>query len=242
MMYKKPMYKRSMYITALIITFLFITINSNVMASPGSSSEKPVVVFQSNEITDLNELINNAKQGKTDKENLPETSTVIINNKQHEISVLKTTQLLKITKDTNGLKKDYVTNAFVMVPLWADDQYGEAYGSGVTAYSTIYYSVTVSGGLEYYDMNSTSGGWITDSWITLSNRHIILSNQGGILGGGICTSTKHYYPANNTYSYSYPSTWPKVTPFEDIYFPGMASHVDVTIAGNTEHLALSNHL
>jgi len=230
-----------MYIIALILTFLFITINSNVMASSGSSSEKPVVVFESNEITDLNDLINNAKQGKTDKEDLPETSTVVINNKPQEISVLKTTQLLKITKDANGLKKDYVTNAFVIIPLWADDQYWEAYGSGVTAYSTIHYSVTVSEGLEYYDMDSTSGGWITDSWITLSNRHIILSNNGFILGGGLCTSTKHYYPANNTFSYSYPSTWPQVTPYDD-FFPGMASHVDVTIAGNTEHLALLNHL
>lgn len=230
-----------MYIIALIMTFLLITICPNVMASQGSSSEKPVVVFENNEITDLNELINNAKQGKTAKEDLSETSIVLINNEQQEIPVLKTTQLLKITKDANGIKKDYATNAFVIVPLWADDQYWEDYGSGVTAYSTIYYSVTTSGGLEYYDMNSTSGGWITDSWITLSNRHIVLSNQGGILGGGLCTSTKDYYPANNTYSYSYPSTWPKVTPF-DFYFPGMASHVDVTIAGNTEHLALSNHL
>lgn len=133
------------------------------------------------------------------------------------------------------MKKDYATTAVI------EDQYKETYSQGVTAYSTVYYSVIENGGIDYYDMSSVSGGWVVPYNATISNRDAVLSNLGFEMGGGICQEKSWKYPTSNSYSYSYPSTWPAVAA-SSRYYPGASSHATITNGGTTSRIELGNNL
>lgn len=209
-MFKVNIFLRKRKALLVFVTLIFISISMTFQASASPSQDKPKVIFQKDEITDLNKLFDLAKRGISDIEHSKfKPKATIKDDKGNiaEIDTYSTTQHLKTLKHSDGTQNDYfVTTTFAVIPAATGSKPFEKWDSsyGIRAYSTIYWStVNDPNGLLYYRFDKTTGGWErSDSTLLLSNREVMLGQYGWNLGGGWSNPTKTYYPTSNTYTYS----------------------------------------
>lgn len=225
-----------------MLFFFLISVNSSYAIENIDLSKEPTVLFEADEITDLDAIIDRAKEEQNNSTFIKESGIITLSNgEQEEIPMLKTTQLLKIEHYSDGIiKKDYATSA-IIEPDYITDQYREKYSLGVTAYSTIYYSIITQQGIDYYYLSHVTGGWVASYSSTVTNREVIISGNGHVSGGGSSNKKLTKYPTSNSFNYSCPSDWPPVA--ASMYSgPGVTTTATVSNGGSTATLTLINNL
>ena len=94
---------------------------------------------------------------------------------------------------------------FYIMGSLTDD--GKDKTGGVTAYSTIYWTTSTIGGINYYDLTKVTGGWSVLSGYTLSNKKVVIQQNGYYYGGYTSSQSITKYPSLMTFDYLVPSTW-----------------------------------
>ncbi|WP_313640339.1 hypothetical protein [Paenibacillus sp.] len=207
-----------------------------------------VVLFEATPITDIDVLLERAKNGITDRQNesQPTPSVVQISNKAllqedefslEEIEYYSTTQKIREIKQDQTTVETFSTTNFAI--LSADDKYQTKpdTSGGVVAYSTVSYDVIYANNLENYKLLSVTGGWnVHDSSISLSNRTVTYGASGNGMGGGAYLTQKRgpYTVSVNAFSYAAPSEWVYIT--EPQSTVGVTSQVTLSRGSSTWQL------
>lgn len=213
----------------LMVTLVFFFNVFSVSGAFASSSPQihqvnPKVLFQKDEIKDINELFQRAKNNKSDiniKFN-PKATLKDDRGNIKKLATYHTTQWLKKLEYSNGAEENFfATTAFVVVPestissKYNDKLDPQTYG--VKAYATIYWTNVTDNGTTYWKFTKASGGWqILDGTITISGMHVMLAEYGPSPYGSV-SHTKDYYPTSNTFSYTTPSTWEPILPLGYVF-------------------------
>ncbi|MED3645609.1 hypothetical protein P4475_02005 [Halalkalibacterium halodurans] len=224
----------SIYLGCLSLFCIFSLFLFNLTAT----AAKEKVIYEAEEITDINELYERARNGISDEpiknQNLPnweltEKETEIRMNKHmSEIEEYATNQLLSVKKVGDVEVKEYAATVFADIDLKEhsfeeNDSFVSILGStnrskwddsvSVRAYSTIYFTESTYRGMDYVRLDKVTGGWQrSDTSVSLSNRKVVLGCSGTPVGSQ--TTTRN--PTTNSFSYTTPSTWKRVTAVQSI--------------------------
>src|SRR5690625_3501328 len=237
-----------------LFTVVAIVISLFVAGPPVFASEsKGNVIYQKEEITDLDDLLKRAKNNITDvsSEDLPDFAkqTGVFKGEKGSIEseTFETTQLLsKEILPQDEIKQSFVTTVFSdikqeqlattsgenqFIALPSADKGGDEWDDsiGVRAHSRIYYSTSTYQGVPHVDLTRVSGGWEhADSSLTLSNRRLNYGAEGpskyGYAGSGQSTSRNL---TSNSYNYYTPAAWLPISTVAGYYQFGMNSWVTI---------------
>lgn len=205
------------FLTILLTTFLsLLLISSAVFASTNSIiKHESRIIFEQEEINDLNILFDNAKKGITDYYGISTAKAELVNaktGKSEAVKAFTTTQLLKKVRLSDGqIKNSYATTNFsVLTKKQVDkikDQTSKSFSvqeyrnmydytwdstGGVKAYSTIYWdefpstTFPITGSIQ---MEYVQGGYYNYDTLHLGAKdNIVMMFQDGlsdVTGGGI---------------------------------------------------------
>ncbi|WP_339287593.1 hypothetical protein [Paenibacillus sp. FSL E2-0201] len=229
----------------LSLTLVLILFGNVSFATPVEvSKDTEVVLYEAEQITDIDLLLERAKNGISDLES---TSTEnqkmtlksennnslieksIVNQKlEEEVELYSTTQLLKVVQKGEDVTETYSTTSIGI--LSAGSLYGttDILDGGVVAYSTVNFDRTPNGGLYVYKLISVTGGWNRhDSTLSLSNRIVRYAISGNKNGGGFAShSSGDIAETVNAFGYAAPTTWSSVESSSMIM--GVTTEVTIT--------------
>ncbi|MBU7314267.1 hypothetical protein [Paenibacillus oleatilyticus] len=244
-------------IASIVLSSLLLLTTAGLASAQSPESIKPdagfKVTFSKSEIKDLDTLYQKAKNRISDeKVALPKVE--LKNNQTNEVvdlESLSTTQLLEVKEDktSNSTVKRYVTTAFA-TPYAAGGS-GEkpknAWDSSyaVNAFSTIYWNITVSGGLEYISLTEVKGGWtVGDSKISLDNRLVRIGQTGTTKDRSHADQKEEHYNyelLNNKFDYGINSNWVPVRTSQSYTLVGVYTEVKLYRGTSSWELTLSNN-
>lgn len=239
------MKKWFLYLFSLIVVF---GLTIPVSAQEDVEHPKEKVIHEAKEIKDLNVLFAKAKRETNVLQKYKVENNSSKENNGLEVKEYKTSQVLKVKLVGDTQVEEIAETTFTIVNdpqevsiASTGSKYEESWDDsiGVKAYSTIYFTKTTSGGIEYGKLTSISGGWSrSDTTISLSGRKVTFGQSGWPAG----SQTKTVYPTGNTWNYTAPSTWDAVSLDAD-YTLGATSTVTLTRGTRSSWtLKLSNNL
>ncbi|WP_342538211.1 hypothetical protein MKY15_18610 [Sporosarcina sp. FSL K6-1540] len=244
--------KKSVFVFLLALIAL---VPNSVFASSNTGNFEEIVIFEQEEITDIDKIVERAIKGETDVndfdfEVVPSVTEITTKDglknaiepslsksdskdiNEEDFEVFKTTQKLKETQLSDGsIVTDYVTNAVVVY----DERSSGTKTDG---------SYTVSGevSIRWQQMNdgkikwkvfSTKGSWtVLDTAFSLSNRKVHYGQVG--LEACIyndCNEVKS--PTSNSYLYHAPTTWPWLSMFTGVASVSSNTSVNVNRGSST---------
>lgn len=216
---------KKVFVSFLSLTLVLILFGNVSFATPVEvPKDTEVVLYQAEQITDIDLLLERAKNGISDLEStstqkqkltlkLENNNSLIekslVNQKLEEGELYSTTQLLKVVQKGEDVTETYSTTSIGI--LSAGSLYGttDLLDGGVVAYSTVNFDRTANGGLYVYKLISVTGGWNRhDNTILLSNRIVKYAISGNKNGGGFAShSSGNIAETVNAFGYAAPSTW-----------------------------------
>lgn len=236
----------------LLLLALFILVPNSTLASVNQGSLiKEKVIFEKEEITDINKIIEMAKNGETDlkdlsfdiiptvsKEGLQSIDGLSLNEidlenaSEEDFEVFQTTQKLKTTQASNGVTTtDYVTNSVIY--------YDKSSGTVTDGSYTVRGVVNIRWAEKYESakmwmkFTSTNGSWtLLDSNFNLSNRNV----RYGQVGLEACTTNNcnsTLYPSTNSFTYYGQSSWPWLSKNTNMTSVSSTSQVNVNRGTST---------
>lgn len=248
--------------------FFFILVSTSFsFASTGqvsiTTNENSKVIYENQEIKDLDVLFNKALKGETDLEVPVLLEGILINKKTGEkktFKTYKTTQLLKVKKDKNGgIYKEYATTAFTVFNLnkTFDNSVSTSSEEGeysapakwdstghVRAYSTIYFVFgETTNGVQTILTTRATGGWdVYDNQYSLQDRKVTITCNGLMEGRiGVSDQIQYEYPDWLTFEYYTDPNWdPVMTTFD--YKVGDVTDCEIYRGGDHWHLQHYNML
>lgn len=234
----------------LILALFILVPNSAFATSINDNTVKEKVIFEKEEIKDRNKIIDRAKKGITDVEDLPfEVSSSItkvdseniqvlstlstfdlenLDEENFDLDIFTTTQKLKETQALDGtINTEYVTNA--VVNAYDSKTVNKTDGSYVVSgVVSVRWEEKISGGVMVWQLADTSGSWsLLDTGFSLSNRRV----EFGQLGQEACFGTQckqTSYPTSNSFFYVGSSSWPWIGKHNQIATMTSNSYVTVT--------------
>lgn len=234
----------------VLVVVLFSSIGGTSFAEPSTSEGK--IIYQAEEITDLDLLLERAKNGLTDVEENPQQKLFVVQNhsdNNEDIKEYTTTQKLLAVQNgdevvetfskvsfvviTNENKNGVINNGNLIKPFSSKEEEEWDGGYGLKAYSKVNYTRTKSGNIYAYKLDSVSGGWEkSDSRYILSDRKVVYGITGNSKdhGAGISKSSGNLYPSGNTFSYTAPSSWPAL---EANVLLGVNTYITITRGTNS---------
>jgi len=209
---------------------LFATIVAPVSASP--KNIKSEVIYQKQEVKDLNLLYDKAQKGITEIDQKHFAKNAEIQNQTtgltYKAKTFATTQLIKKEKMANGeVVESYATTSFAVIPELNADltdtasqastlapsnydgwKYGQTWDStsSCKAYATIYWAFVYNGTQKHVKLLSVDGGW-TLSGVTIASDYVNMGQTGLSSWTGYAEQVTTFYPSGLTYSYSAPGSW-----------------------------------
>lgn len=206
---------------------LVVLLSMSLVKPAGASEIKSKLVYENEEISDLNVLYNRAIMNESEDKKFKgkgirglEVASNTKGNEKIKVKELETIQLLSVKEEGNSTVEEYAKTTFIVEEntnnnlIIMSTQSGNKTEStwdsslGVRAYSTIYYSRTVIGGISRAKLTSVSGGWaISDSQISLSNRKLVMGTSGWPAGHQSVTHNL----SSNSWVYNAPSSWDYVS-------------------------------
>lgn len=258
------MFKKFISVISASILCL-VVFSSIIVASP--KADETQTIFEKPEITDLNKLYDNAKNGITD-DSRHQVKAVLKNmnsnqKEEEQITTYSTTQLLKKQKLANGQEvNSYVTTNFAKLSNqqidkikqesnyrtqgnMEDDKWDSS--GGVQAYSTIYwttYSSTRYPLVGAIEMNKVTGGVSNhDSRLTVNYGKVTMQQNGmsDVTGFGITGQVKPWTNSSLAYTYNRPTSWVRVQNYSSSTVGSTAEYiVTSTTQGNSWALHFPN--
>lgn len=217
------------YFYSLFLLFTFLLVFVNVPAANAQVEDNKEIIYQAQEITDIDELLERALNGVHEVElnniELPKyqltnsnkiKSSTLTNSELSEdfnVTNVSTSQLLKVEKigdveieefaiTTFGLVEETDNiNGFNIASAESGNKGEEKWDSSysVKAYSTIYYSRKKENNIEYAKITKATGGW------KISDSTVSITSRKvsvGTSGFPSLTQAKDYSPTSNEWSYS----------------------------------------
>ncbi|ATW26326.1 hypothetical protein [Candidatus Formimonas warabiya] len=207
--------KKLTFLISLVCLLMLFTGAVYAMDTPKSND---LVVIEKAEITDINQLLSRAKNGKSDLNVQPFIKKQNVFLESHgnskKLESFTTAQVLKEIKKKDGsTEKTVAVTTFVEIKSsdfsiqgtgHYDDEDGDSTGS-VLAYSTVYWN-TVTDSLDNtgYLLTKVNGGWqIQDAQVSLSNRTVQYYCSGMTIDSGPSVKQKYTQtPTANAYAYN----------------------------------------
>lgn len=208
------------YFYSLFLLFTFLLVFVNVPAANAQVEDNKEIIYQAQEITDIDELLERALNGVHEVElnniELPKyqykiKSSTLTNSELSEdfnVTNVSTSQLLKVEKIGDVEIEEFAITTFGLVEETDNINSAESGNKGeekwdssysVKAYSTIYYSRKKENNIEYAKITKATGGWkISDSTVSITSRKVSV----GTSGFPSLTQAKDYSPTSNEWSYS----------------------------------------
>jgi hypothetical protein len=210
-----PMKKTVAFLTSASALSLLL---APAAVASAATNHTPEVIYQKQEIKDLNQLMERAKKGISDAEapNFKAVSQLVNKHTDEKLNAktMQTSQLLKDVVFPDGLQeKDFTTTVFAsgVIPNTSQQLSYDGTDSSisVSASSTFYWNeYTGSDGHTYMNMTSASGYWTQlDSSVFLSNPRYTLVQNGGTLAGGIGNQKQSYQASGLSFYQTPPSGW-----------------------------------
>lgn len=212
------------FISLSVLLLLFGSVS--FAKASDTSQEEGVVLYETEQITDIDLLLERAKNGISDLESTPtqkltlksESSNSLIERSQvnqsleEEVDYYSTTQLLKVVQKGEDITETYSTTSIGILAAGSIYQTTGDSSGGVVAYSTVNYDRTTNGGLFVYKLVSVTGGWNPhDSSISLSNRTVRYAISGNKYGGGFTSQTSGNIAVSaNAFGFAAPTSWDSV--------------------------------
>lgn len=243
---------KKLFTLLLMLTLLLSSVAFQTAHAKTVPTATKKIIFQKQEITDLNTLFNRAINGKSDISTGNLRSSIKLSDDKDNIQTNDinkptvnqyiTAQVLKESQTNTGVEKDIAVTTFVTVnPLvTSSTRSGSKWDSSyaVKAYSTIYYSSKIgSNGMTYYKLTRAKGGWTNgDSSISLSGRKVVMGCSGNEAEQRVT-----HYPSGMTWDYYAPSSWVYVS---GVLKPpvGATSYVTLKRGGSTWTLTYTNNM
>ncbi|WP_110931587.1 hypothetical protein [Paenibacillus bouchesdurhonensis] len=217
---------KKLFILTLVVV-LFSSFGSISFAEPKADSGG-TVIYQAEEITDLDVLFDRAKNGISDVTNDSEQALFVVqspSDNNDNIKQYTTTQKLLAVQNGEELVETFSKVSFLVItndynssengnlirPFGSKEEEEWDSGYGLRAYSKVNYTRTLNNNVYAYKLDSVSGGWDkSDSRYILSDRKVVYGISGNAQGSGIgvSRSSGNLYPSGNTFSYTAPSSWP----------------------------------
>jgi len=169
----------------LLLSGFMVAASVPAFAVSDVSVKESKLLYQSQEIKNVDKLFERAKNGvsdiESDKEGNGAVSQILKNKegKQRDVRLYKTTQKLKEIKLANGeTETQYATTVIASVSRTYDGNRSDS-GSDVSvsvkSSSTFYWSNVTINGISCIKHQGASGSWvISDSNISISNRQVEL--------------------------------------------------------------------
>ncbi len=226
-----------------IIVLLMLNASSFALAKENNKDIKEVTYY-TEEITDLDLLLEMGKNGVTDKvnkgsikleknmngiisSNLNSSSSTIVTDLGIDIEHYSTTQKLKIFMNYEGIKvTEYVTTDIILMRSSGGSDYEYEYDGSysVKAYSTVYWTENSSGDTL---ITRTTGGWnVLDSQVRISNRHVKIGCSGLNPTSLYVTQIMDEFPLSS-FDYITDSNWIHVT-ISDFSAIGVTTWCNIT--------------
>ncbi|WP_120464958.1 hypothetical protein [Paenibacillus aceti] len=216
-------------IVGIVMSFIFIFSFGNVSFANSLSELDSKVLYNAQEITDIDLLYERAKHGISDvvsknpDQNIAFVSDAPINGTIKEYT---TTQKLLAVEKNGVLEESFKTVSFLVYteekstdeekpgliqPRGSKEEEDWDSSKGVRAYSTVKYTRSTNNNLYTYKLDSVSGGWNSyDHGTLIIERKVKYGITGNAQGSGIAVSKSSgdLYPNQNTFDYTAPSSWP----------------------------------
>jgi len=230
-------------LSSLLATmFLLTTIFGGVSAFASSPEEKEIVLFEAEPITDVEVLLERAKNGISDSNgeiatftNKPSLSvqsiktTGVEDEDEFKQDFYETTQKLKVVQKGDDIIETYNTTSFAVLSEGRKYETQPDSSGGVVAYSTVTYDRVPNGHLALYKLIKVSGGWnVHDSSISLSNREYTYGASGNSVNGAPVSQSSGPQSTGelNAFQQNAPSAWVYVDSVDLLM--GVTSVVDLS--------------
>lgn len=226
--------------TLLASLFLLTTIFGSASSFAATPEEKEVILFEAEPITDIDVLLERAKNGITDStgkvttfSKKPSLKIQALNesaaSEEFEQETFETTQKIKVTQKGSEITETYNTTEFVVLSEGRKYETQPDSSGGVVAYSTVTYDRVPHGNLYLYKLIKVSGGWnVHDSSIILSNREYTYGASGNNITGSHVeqASGPHSTGELNAFQQTAPTSWVSVDSSDLLM--GVTSFVDLS--------------
>ncbi|WCK53755.1 hypothetical protein PP175_20905 [Aneurinibacillus sp. Ricciae_BoGa-3] len=234
--------------SAAVLSTLLFAPTSAMASQPENNPTQSIVTFEKQVETNPDNLFKRALKGETDliNDNIPLTAELKDEKGQIDskhLKLFKTTQHIKSEKLSDGRVVDsYATTEFAVPQLASTNSAQIASSQAVSAasydgstsnsaYDTQTYTIKAYGTIywdNYYYSNQPShlytqlkeatGGWTTDSTISVTNKKVNMGENGNSYYGYKQQATS-FYPTQNTFDYFAPSSWVPVYYVSTTYMP-----------------------
>lgn len=226
----------------------FVLVPGFVSANGEEKIDNKKIIFQQEEITDLNVLYEKAKKEK--KDSSPSQAILKGAKGSTEIDTISTSQLLRVTEN-NGVSEETYSVTYFAEPTnaqlealaensstrYKDD---DSYSGRIS--STFYYTNTTTAGQPAVQLERASATFtILDSSVAMSNKQMWLGASGWTSGGTVSQVTGRYTVTGNYRLVYAPSNWDPIAtaPYKNF---GVNAQATLSRGGSTWTLYLQNQL
>ncbi|WP_434750059.1 hypothetical protein [Paenibacillus amylolyticus] len=229
--------------TLVIVSMIFGSLN--VSADP---SREEVVLFEEEQITDIDTLMERAEKGITDIPVNESIQSIIslepdksfanarsftqINDSDEFVLEEKyeTTQRIKVVQKGNDITETFSTTNIAVLAANSSYQTQPDSSGGVVAYSTITYDKVVQNNLNTYKLTKVSGGWNRhDTKINMTDRNYTYGATGNSFEGGFLVqqTSGQINTTLNAFQANAPTSWKYVVKDSLLTF-GVSSQVSLS--------------
>jgi hypothetical protein len=235
---------KKVFLLLVSLSLVFSVAGSFAYAEKYSVNE---VLFEAEEITDINILFKRAQNGITDidEDNITNQKVSFLNGTEEfnpVVEYLATTQKIKSVRQDGITIDTFKTTSFTLItgaevsgesklirPMGevSDNDWDSA--GGIKAYSTFTYNKRTENKLTVYKLVSVSGGWeLHDSRYKLSDRKVVYGASGTSFSGGanLTQVSSDLFPSGNTFSYNAPTSWQEVA--QSGMIMGVNTYISIT--------------
>ncbi|MFZ7120991.1 MAG: hypothetical protein ACOWWH_08595 [Eubacteriaceae bacterium] len=234
-------------ITSILLVLMVMFFMGSISYAASDEEDSWKIIYQKDEVTDLDILFEKAKKEITDKKiSLTKVEFEKDNHSLNEFEfsdgklkpvIFSTTQKLNTVRSNSGVEtSSYVTTDFVILSSGGtvyDYTWDGSYG--VKAYTTTYWTGTNTSPQEIL-IDRVTGGWtISDYQLSVSNKHVRIGNNGWTADGSIYRSNQimNRYPSGMTFNYYTPSSWGPTTANSSYDGVGVNTYCTITRGSET---------
>ncbi|WP_337034737.1 hypothetical protein [Paenibacillus illinoisensis] len=244
--------------TLVIVSMIFGSLNVSA-----DSSDEEVVLFEEEQITDIDALIERAKNGITDipvnesnrsivslesNKSIANTQSLTQSTESDEFVVkeqYETTQKIKAVKKGNEITETFSNTSIAIMAQGQKYQTKPDSSEGVVAYSTVTYDTVTKNNLDTYKIIKVSGGWNRhDPTINMTDRKYRFGVTGNSFEGGTAVSWNSgtIETSLNAFQQNAPTSWGYVVD-DSIMAAGVTSTITLSRGTSSKwELKLTNNL
>ncbi|PQP83203.1 hypothetical protein C0Q44_00250 [Paenibacillus sp. PCH8] len=237
-------------LTKLLSTLVIVSMIFGSLNVSADSTQEEVLLFEEEQITDIDTLIERAKNGITDipvneskrsiislksNKSIANTQSLAQSTETDELVLeeqYETTQKIKTVQKGNEITETFSTTTIAVLADGSSYQTQPDSSGGVVAYSTVTYDKRQQNNLDTYKLIKVSGGWNRhDSSINMNDRWYTFGASGNSFDGGfaVTQASGKNETSLNAFQKNAPSSWKYVVKDNSTFFVfGVTSSITLT--------------